>query len=87
MSKAYHASCNWANEDYSFFERIHSKAKARKVSEKAASFTGRDKAKYVREAARHNKEVRLGIPMPEEPLVCNIPASTFFDDGEPRYAA
>lgn len=87
MSKAYRASANWADEEYSFFERIHSKNKARRVSEKAASATGRSKAKFAREAARYDKQILLfGFPVEAEPLVCNVPASKFFAE-EPPYAA
>lgn len=87
MSKAYRSAVDWENETYSFFERIKSKAKARRVSEKAASATGRSKAKFEREAARYDKGIRLfGFPVEGEPLVCNIPASKFFAE-EPPYAA
>ena len=75
MAKAYRTSVDWANEEYSYFERIHSKNKARKVSEKA---------EY---AARRDKEIRMGIPMPEEPIVCGMKASEFFDYDPEPYAA
>lgn len=88
MAKAYRSSVNWADEEYSFFERIHSKNKARRVSEKAAKASGRELAKFNREFARRNKELRLGISMPAETLACNMTAAEFFGkDPEPRYAA
>lgn len=87
MAKAYRTSVDWDNEEYSYFERIHSKNKARKVSEKAEYASGRELAKFRHEAARRDKEIRMGIPMPEEPIVCGMKASEFFAYDPEPYAA
>lgn len=87
MAKAYRTSVDWDNEEYSYFERIHSKNKARKLKEKAEYASGRELAKFRHEAARRDKEIRMGISKPAEPLVCNIPASKFFGTDPEPYAA
>lgn len=48
-------------EDYTHFERVRSKAKARKFSEKSESFTGREAAKAGYKAERAKKEMAFAM--------------------------
>lgn len=48
-------------ESYTHFERVRSKAKARKFSEKAEEATGREAAKLRYKAARMEKEAGIAM--------------------------